>query len=272
MVFTWKVGMVESINIIIDESRKRELTMTRTWDSSLYSTQPSCHLTHPRCRRGVGILEKCPDDTPQSCAAEAIEMVNLRRREHQTRCPGGGRDWPARHCRPRDRRQGGASWLSGECRHSRAPGIEHWGPSTPTLPQSPSDRRSPSGGAPPSCTGRECSRRSLEICRNRIPDWLDKRSHRGRESQLKWQFESVEIFSIELSSHSVVAYLSLWSLLLGNLSIVSHFTWWTVPPTLRITMFWLKAWGTVPGQIKMNHVLMRILRLNFESPLFAEGN
>ena len=29
-LFTWKVGMVESINIIIDERRKRELTMTKT--------------------------------------------------------------------------------------------------------------------------------------------------------------------------------------------------------------------------------------------------
>lgn len=35
---------------------------------------------------------------------------------------------------------------------------------------------------------------------------------------------------------SVVANLSLWSLLFGNLSIVSHLTWWIVPPTLRKTV------------------------------------
>ena len=37
------------------------------------------------------------------------------------------------------------------------------------------------------------------------------------------------------NSHSEVAYLSFWRRLLGNLSMVSHLTWWIVPPTLSTT-------------------------------------
>ena len=47
-------------------------------------------------------------------------------------------------------------------------------------------------------------------------------------------------------SPSEVAYRSRWSRLLGNLSMVSHLTWWIVPPTLRITISSVRlSWAPV---------------------------
>ena len=94
-------------------------------------------------------------------------------------------------------------------------------------------------------------------------------SHKVRWSHLNTFFT---IFFIQFSLPSVTANLKLWSLLLGNFSIVSHLTWWIIPPTFKMTVS-LKA---VPRNYReMMTVLetdLSLSRLNAEKNILTKWN
>ena len=114
------------------------------------------------------------------------------------------------------------------------PSEAHWGPSIPAHPENLAGKHALSGVALLSCKDQEYSQRSWESDQSRILLLRGRKNHKLTEFLLK--NKSLESSEIWKCSPSEVAYLSFWSRLFGNLSMVSHFTRWMVPPTFRITV------------------------------------
>ena len=98
----------------------------------------------------------------------------------------------------------------GECRHSRAPDREHWGPSIPAHRQSPWDKHSQSGGARPYGRGPGCSRRPAVICRNKTLGWPNRRSHRERGSPLYEEKKCWDVYN-DNNEISYPQWLHIWA-------------------------------------------------------------
>ena len=190
---TWNVGMVERINMMMEERRNRELTITNTRaaEEELGSSKRVQMTLRSRAQQSPWKWSICSSlSTPWSTTGSSHEALWKLINDNMPVSSVHHFQWRIIIISIKDlvwqlmSRPGRYLLLPGECRHSRARDREHWDPSTPAPPQSPWDRRSRSGGARPSGRGRGCSRRPAGICRSRTLYWPGRMSHRERGSPL----------------------------------------------------------------------------------------
>ena len=99
------------------------------------------------------------------------------------------------------------------------------------------DKLSQWGEVLPSDTVPGYSQIFLETCQSRIPFSAVSRSRTEIRFPLKIYKQNLpKTWHRSNNLPSDVAYLIFWRRLFGNLSMVSHLTWWILPPTFRITV------------------------------------
>ena len=215
---TWNSGTVESINMKMEASKKKELTTTNTYEQKVKKKkgnyQQKIHLC---CCGWVWVLKSFPNFISQSCTAHSLKLVIL---DHgPIRLKIAMMNWAGLALilkLPLPTNQlTRSSWSSpwstiGSSQealwsvYAQQGSVKlivmnvviivtnllyqdrgSWGPSTPAPPGSPWGTRSLSGAAHPSCRAPRYSRKPGVGDQSRTPLFQVKRSHIEREFQLK---------------------------------------------------------------------------------------